>query len=158
MAEVIAYMRAPDPTINDLGGMSVVHPAKGVSTARALSKSVPGSASRTAVIDDSQLPAFRTFRNAWKIALGVVDHDMPKARAIRMAQIRKVRDAELEKKDVEVLRYITNPTELARIEAEKQPLRDIPANIQATVDAASTAEDLRNVWPAEIERRDSGRS
>ena len=72
--------------------------------------------------------------------------NMPKARNIHMNQIRIMRNIELEKKDVDMLRALEsgNTGAQATISTEKQTLRDIPATFDLTTD---TTEELKIKYP-----------
>ncbi len=107
----------------------------------------------TQVVEQSEVPSDRTFREAWEVGEGV-EVSMPKARAIHMQRIRaerngrfKALDAEFAKQDA-LARYgnDTNAaTKAAEAEAKRQALRDIPQRVQPGVDAATTPEELKAV-------------
>ena len=84
-----------------------------------------------------------------------VNVDMTKARAIHLAEIRKVRDAELVKKDVPFMRAVEAGDTDAQtaIGAEKQVLRDIPATFDITTDV-DTPEKLKAKWRTELPDRE----
>jgi len=96
----------------------------------------------------------RTFRDAWKVNDKIIDHDMTKARAIQMKRIRAARDKLLVAKDTEGL--IANSKKdaaaVAKVEADKQALRDLPATYQSSIDAAATVSDLKKAWPLELDK------
>ena len=71
--------------------------------------------------------------------------NMPKARDIHMAEIRKVRNTELAKKDIEFMKALeADDGSAAAIATEKQTLRDIPQTFDLTTD---TPEELKAKWP-----------
>ena len=84
-----------------------------------------------------------------------VNVDMTKARAIHLAEIRKVRDAELVKKDVPFMRAVEagDASAQSTIGTEKQALRDIPAPFDITT-AVDTPEKLKAKWPTELPARE----
>ena len=84
-----------------------------------------------------------------------VNVDMTKARAIHLAEIRKVRDAELVKKDVPFMRAVEagDASAQSTIGTEKQALRDIPATCDITTDV-DTPEKLKAKWPTELPARE----
>lgn len=84
-----------------------------------------------------EVPADRTFRNAWNWT-GKVDHDMEKCRAIHRDRMRAARAPKLAALDVRQLRG-------EDVEAEKTALRDVTAD--PAIDAAKTPEELKLVWP-----------
>lgn len=71
-------------------------------------------------VEPANIPADRTFRNAWNLNGDAIDHDMTKAREIHQARIEKA----AERQKVEV------------------PVVDLSK--------ATTPEDLKAVWPAEL--------
>lgn len=112
----ISYTR-PD------GGLSIVHPVinKGEAItedealARALER-LPADAIGAQIIEASDIPADRTFRNAWAQNGKIIAHDMVKAREIQRERLRRVREplqAELDAIDrastVDDLKLITVP-------------------------------------------------
>ena len=84
-----------------------------------------------------------------------VNVDMTKARAIHLAEIRKVRDAELVKKDVTFMRAVEagDASAQSTIGTEKQVLRDLPATFDITTDV-DTPEKLKAKWPTELPARE----
>ena len=84
-----------------------------------------------------------------------VNEDMTKARAIHLAEIRKVRDAELVKKDVTFMRAVEagDASAQSTIGTEKQVLRDLPATFDITTDV-DTPEKLKAKWPTELPERE----
>lgn len=105
-------------------------------------------------IDRADIPASRDFRNSWRNNGGKLAVDMPLARADHMAKIRRRRDRVLIRKDAEWLREFSRGNQVAAdaIEAERQVLRDIPATIQSTIDAATAPDTLKAVWPTALDR------
>jgi hypothetical protein len=81
--------------------------------------------------------------------------NMTKARAIHLAEIRRVRNAELVKLDVPFMRAVeaSDTSAQATIGAEKQTLRDIPATFDITT-GVTTPEALKLKWPAELPARE----
>jgi len=85
-----------------------------------------------------------------------VNVNMTKARVIHLTEIRRVRNAELEKEDVNMLRAIEagDASAQSTVAAKKQTLRDIPATFDITTDV-DTPEKLKAKWPAELPARES---
>ena len=83
-----------------------------------------------------------------------INVNMTKARAIHLAEIRRVRDAELVKKDVPFMRAVEagDTDAQATIGAEKQVLRDIPATFDLTTGVTTPAQ-LKTKWPTELPAR-----
>lgn len=84
-----------------------------------------------------------------------INVNMSKARAIHLAEIRRVRNAELVKKDVPFMRAVeVGDTDAeATIATEKQALRDIPATFDITT-GVDTPEKLKAKWPDELPARE----
>ena len=83
-----------------------------------------------------------------------INVNMTKARAIHLAEIRRVRNEELAAKDITFMRAVEagDTDAQATIGTEKQVLRDIPATFDITTDAG-TPELLKTKWPAELPDR-----
>ena len=84
-----------------------------------------------------------------------ININMSKARAIHMAEIRRVRNAELVKEDVTFMRAVEagDADAQATIKAKKQTLRDLPATFNITT-GVNTPEKLKAKWPAELPARE----
>lgn len=121
------------------GGVSVVSVPfdtdEAIETARAR---LPADAIDPRIVDESAVPADRTFRNAWKQAGTTIEHDMPKARDL---QEQRIKDAQRLK-----IRDILEREALGdNVASEKASLRAV--NPRALVDAAQTPDELKAVWP-----------
>lgn len=77
----------------------------------------------------------------------MISVDMAKARSIWRDRIREARAARLAELDVAFVRAVEagDAARQAEIAATKQALRDAPADPR--IDAATTPEALRQVWP-----------
>lgn len=95
------------------------------------------------IVNESDIPLDRTFRNAWTDdnETETIDVDMNKAQEIHMNNIRKVRDEKLKELDIETLKGND-------VQDQKQILRDIPQNFDLS--GASTPEELKELWPSEL--------
>ena len=84
-----------------------------------------------------------------------INVNMTKARAIHLAEIRKVRDAELVKKDVTFMRAVEagDASAQSTIGTEKPVLRDLPASFDITT-VGDTPEKLKAKWPTELPERE----
>ena len=84
-----------------------------------------------------------------------INVNMTKARAIHLAEIRRVRNEELVKEDVTFMRAIEagDTDAQATIKTKKQSLRDIPATFDITTDV-DTPEKLKAKWPSELPARE----
>lgn len=153
MNKRIVYTR-PD------GGVSILIPSPNARLegetddaliARIRARDVPDDATHVSVCDASEIPADRTFRNAWKRSGKSVQVDMPEAREIHMARIREVRNAKLAQMDIaEKLAAQGVKGDLQTIRAKMQALRDIPQTLDLT--QAKTPEQLKTLWPEELDR------
>ena len=81
--------------------------------------------------------------------------NMTKARSIHLAEIRRVRNAELEKEDISMLKAIEagDTSEQSAVATKKQTLRDLPATFDITTDVG-TPELLKAKWPTELPARE----
>lgn len=112
----IAYDR-PD------GGVSIVTRLNG--DLSLTGRDIPPDATNVRLIDPSDIPADRTFRNAWTTIGGNVEHDMEKCREITKERLRAERAPKLAALDVEYIRATEEGKPTAAIVAQKQVLRDI---------------------------------
>ena len=84
---------------------------------------------------------------AWEMDTdGTPKVNMAKARGVQMDKIRVVRDKELVKEDLNMLKALEdgNTSAQATVKSKKQELRDIPQTFDLTTD---TPEELKNKWP-----------
>jgi DNA repair exonuclease SbcCD nuclease subunit len=104
------------------------------------------------IISDDELPADRTFRNAWIDKNKKIEHNMDKVREIHLEHIRRAREPILEQKDKDWMRAMGqgNTKEVNKIEKERQILRDIPQTIAKDLEKAKTPEEVKKLWPAEL--------
>lgn len=102
------------------------------------------------IVDDSNIPQDRTFRDAFSESPGQVVIDMPKAREIHLGRIREARDKKLAKLDIEIMKANEqNDSEKSKkIIEEKQKLRDLPAAVN--LESIKTPEALKAFWPNEL--------
>ena len=80
---------------------------------------------------------------------------MTKARAIHLAEIRRVRNEELAKEDITFMTAVEAGDTDAQntIKTKKQTLRDLPATFDITTDV-DTPEKLKAKWPTELPARE----
>ena len=102
------------------------------------------------IVEHSQLPQDRTFRNAWKVKAGGADVDMPKARTIQMDRIREKRSTKWDDLDQEymICDEQGDAPGKSEIAAQKQVLRDLPTtfDLESITDPAI----LKDTWPPEV--------
>ena len=81
--------------------------------------------------------------------------NMTKARTIHLGEIRRVRNDELVKEDINMLKAIEagDTDTQATIATKKQTLRDIPATFDITT-GVDTPEKLKAKWPTELPARE----
>ena len=86
------------------------------------------------------------------MSLGV---DMAKARTIHMDVIRRARNKELAKEDVNYMKAMESgdASAQAAVAAKKQTLRDIPATFDLTT-GVTTTDQLKAKWPTELPARE----
>lgn len=92
------------------------------------------------IVDETDIPSDRTFRNAWKEGQGKPEVDMPKAREIHMGRIRIDRDKKLTELD--------KRNYGSEFDAERQTLRDIPQSFDLEI--ATNPDELKALWPGEL--------
>jgi hypothetical protein len=110
---------------------------------------VPSEYAETArIITEDEIPTDRTFRDAWAFDFSV---DMEKARAIHMDKIREARAEKFIKMGFPS--KLDEEVEAAFISAKKrealQVLRDLPQTLNLS--GAATPEELKAIWPKELE-------
>ena len=129
------------------GGVSIVNPtpqflasfadeADGMATIRA--RNVPPDATDVVQVDETNIPADRTYRNAWRQNGGAFSTDMPMAREIHSVHIGIVK----RKKARELIEREMMGEDVT---AERAALRAV--NATAQIAAAQTPAALKAVWP-----------
>lgn len=130
------------------GGVAIVVPSGELPIDQVLAKDVPVGITGE-IVESTDVPSDRSFRNAWKKSGRNIIHDMPKARDIHRNRIRAAREPLLAALDVALLREQEKPQPVTGpIIAQKQALRDAPAN--PAIDAAPTPADLKLVWDTDL--------
>ena len=134
------------------GGLSVVHPVLNTlgeedgfteeqAFDRALDK-IPTDASNVRIVDESDIPTDRTFRNAWIDTGNSVNHDITKCREIHKNRLRDWRAPKLLALDIAYQRAdeAGDGAQKKQIANEKQLLRDVTKN--PAIASANTVEEL----------------
>jgi len=93
------------------------------------------------IVDDSEIPSDRTFRNAWKRNGKAVETDIPKAKEIVHEKRRVKRSEEFAPLDVEA----TIPAKAAQAEAAREAVRQKYEKIQNDIDAAANEAELKQI-------------
>ena len=117
-------------------GISIITPTISVKEAK---KDIPKGCEYK-IVDESEIPTDRTFRNAWTYDL---KEDVKKSKEIWKEKLRAERKPLLESLDVEFLRAMeeNRTKDMESIVKEKQKLRDITKR----VDAAMTIQGIMAV-------------
>lgn len=141
MSDVVIIYSNPD------GSVSVVYPTGEVPLDIVWQKDVPANAVTVMRSLKSKIPQDRYFRDAWKQNLENIEIDMEKAKIIQMNHIRKFRDKELTKLDVEWTKKAAQKKnqEAEAVETQRQILRDLPTTFDLSV--AKTPDELKALWP-----------
>jgi len=129
---------------NPDGGVSVVIPAHdfgGSMNDLALSLNLPEDTA-FAVVDETDIPADRTFRGAWRLGDHGINQDIEAAKDIWRNKWRAVRAPLLERLDTDMLRAIGDAEKRAEIEAKKQALRDVTQTA-----LPDDIDEIKAVWP-----------
>jgi hypothetical protein len=137
------------------GSVAVVHPVINTHPVRenltedeALGRAMlklPPDAIDPQIIDEADIPADRSFRNAWSRMGSKIVHDMGRARDIHRDRLRAARAPLLAELDVAYQRADekSDAAEKARVVVQKQVLRDITKH--PDIDSAKTIDDLKAV-------------
>jgi hypothetical protein len=102
---------------------------------------------RYRMVRDADIPDDREYRNALRDDGTRLYHDMPKAREIHLANLRRQRTTKLEELDREWMKAVGQKDKKATyaIEAKRQVLRDLPANLGPTVAMAVNTDELKTI-------------
>jgi len=96
-------------------------------------------------VEEADIPADRTYRDAWHHDGKRIAHDMPKARELHRQMLRHARASALPELDGQWMRAQGQGKEAESdaIEARRQRLRDAPADPR--IEAAQTTDDLKAI-------------
>lgn len=114
-----------------------------------LANDIPVEAQGTRVVDVSEIPKDRYFRNAWGADLKI---DMPLAREIHKNILRVERDNKLKLLDVKYTKADEqgDVVQKSAVAVQRQALRDMPAD--PAFAAATTPEELKLVRPVILDQ------
>ena len=135
---------------NDSGNTVVITPASTDLTVEEIAaKDVPTGKSYT-IVEDTDIPSDRSFRNAWAISSGAIQVDMTKAKDIMRNKIREVRKDLLAAEDVVFMRAVEDADSDAQAASatRKQALRDAPA--ASGISNASNVTALKSAWDTSL--------
>lgn len=127
------------------GGVSIMHLAASATAAAEIEKWKgvhPGEYVSHAEVAPEALPTDRTFRNAWALNGGKVEHDLTKARQLAHTMRRSQRDQEMAPFDTIIARQVPGDN-LAAAETARAALRTKYAAIQTAIDAAPSPEAIK---------------
>ena len=149
--------------LTTLGGVIVIHPAMSDEgrtepddtvwarhcIAKTLAKHPEWQALPAVEMSLSALPT-RRFREAWRVVGSGVTENLPTCRSIRLAEVRRDRDARMPQFDAEWLKA-TGQGDAARaaaVEARRQALRDVPQVAAPALAACTTPTEIAAFTPA----------
>lgn len=121
------------------GGVSIIVPAGEI---EACLKDIPDGAEYE-IVDAADIPADRTFRNAWEKSGKAVIHNLSKCQVIAHEKRRSARAKEFEPLDIEA----TIPAKSAQAEAKRQAIRDKYDEMQTAMNAAQSVDELKALLP-----------
>jgi len=123
---------------NESGGVAVIVPTGSVELAL---KDVPPGVPYE-IVDVADIPSDRTFRNAWVIGDGCVEHDLDQCREIGHDKRRAARTEEFAPFDEIIAKQIPG-ADAAEAEAARQEIRDRYAEVQLAIDAAADPDEIK---------------
>ena len=126
---------------NQEGGVSVICPTGALSLDEVIAKDVPAGANYQ-IVDESDIPSDRFFRDAWTVGNGKVDVDLDKAKKIGH-RIRRTKRAEEFAPFDDVISKQIPGNDFDAAEAERQKIRNKYMGIQAGIDAAVNPEEIK---------------
>jgi len=127
------------------GGVAVVIPSGELPIEQVLAKDVPNGATGE-IVEVTDIPADRTFRNAWEKSGQSVVPNLEKSKAIAHDKRRAARAAEFAPHDEVISKQIPGAS-AEQAEAARQNIRDKYEIMQAQMDAANTVEELKALLP-----------
>ena len=123
---------------NESGGVSVIVPTGSVELAL---KDVPEGVPYEIVTTDD-IPSDRTFRNAWVIGDGCIEHDLDQCRDIGHDIRRQQRSEEFQPFDEIIAKQIPG-LDAAEAEAARAAIRDKYADVQLAIDTAADPDSIK---------------
>ena len=128
---------------NPDGSVAVLIPAPdcGLTLEEIAAKDLPPDVTVYHLVEESDIPTDRTFRNAWTLQDGLLGHDMTKCMDLTKSRLRAARKPLLEAQDVLFQRALETGADTTAIIAEKQRLRDVTKLVTLEM----TIEELKGV-------------
>lgn len=114
-------------------------------------KDLPEGCVEYQIFDAESLPSDKTFRNAWALKDGQLEHDMDKARDLQKVRLRGLRAPLLSKLDVDYQKADEEDdrAKKKKIADKKKALRDI--TVHESILAASSVEELKQAGILELD-------
>jgi len=120
------------------GGVAVIIPAESVELAL---KDVPEGVAYE-IVDETDIPTDRFFRNAWTMGDCCIEQDLDKCKEIGH-DIRRTQRAEEFKPFDEVIMKQIPGADAAVAEEARQAIREKYSDVQDAIDAAETPDDIK---------------
>ena len=126
---------------SESGGVSVIIPTGELPIEEVAAKDVPEGVTYE-IVDAADIPSDRTFRGAWVMGDCCIDVDLDQCRAIGHDRRRAARAEEFAPHDEVIAKQIPGVS-ATEAEAARQAIRDKYAAIQAEIDAAASADEIK---------------
>lgn len=120
-----------------------------------LERSVPADATDLKEITADDIPADRSFRDAWVAGKDApIDHCMVKSKEILLNKVRRVRNKELEVSDALYVRATekNDKDEISALKKHRQQLRDCTEDIKAA--EFKDLDEVKAAWPTLLDNPD----
>jgi hypothetical protein len=131
---------------NKSGGLSVIIPTGELSIEEVAAKDVPSGVPYE-IVDIGDIPADRTFRNAWVMGDCCVEHDLNKCKEIGHSRRRELRAAEFAPYDAVIAKQIPGDDSI-KAENARIEIRQKYAFLQELIDSALTPEAIKSALEA----------
>ena len=135
MAKVIIYQ-------NSEGIASIVYPLNPNKSIEDIAKRTVPDGTAYEIVEDSQLPSDKTFRDAWVKGSGVVTEDVTKAKVIAHKTRREKREAEFKPHDDTISLNIPG-TDTSAAETARAAIRTKYATMQTNIDNATNIAGIK---------------
>lgn len=99
------------------------------------------------ILDESELPQDRYFRDAWIQKMSGVSVDLEKGKDIHINFLRQERNEKLKASDQELLKAVEQGQDLTELQAKRQALRDMPVDAKKHLDHISDLDAIKKFKP-----------
>ena len=123
------------------GGVAVIIPTGELPIEEVAKKDVPEGVPYS-IVDASEIPEDRTFRNAWKMGDCCIEHDLDRCKEIGHQHRRAARAEKFAPHDEVIAKQIPG-VDAAAAEAARQEIRERYAAMQEAIDAAVTHDEIK---------------